>query len=72
MARLLVCAALWIGLLGPGGAAAAPPEPTIRGPYCPPAGCAGPPGSSLGSAAGFATAAGTVLLLSRRGRGSVG
>ncbi len=66
MARWLATAGL-LALLGAAGpAAAAPPETVIRGPYCPPAGCPGLPRSGLGSAAGFATAAATVLLLSRR------
>ncbi|MDJ0848052.1 MAG: hypothetical protein QNK04_06735 [Myxococcota bacterium] len=72
MPRLLATAALLLGLLGPAWATAAPPAVSVRGPYCPPAGCAGAAGSPLGSAAGFATAAGVALLLARRrGPGSL-
>ncbi len=55
-----------LALLGAAESRAALPEPTFRGPACPPAGCPAPSGSALGSAAGFATAAATVLLLARR------
>ncbi len=55
-----------MAVLGAPEVRAALPEPTLRGPACPPAGCPAPPGSAFGSAAGFATAAGTVLLLARR------
>jgi hypothetical protein len=69
-ASATLCALL--GLTGimasAGGAAAAPPEPRIRGPYCTPAGCDPTAGSPLGTGAGFATAAGTALLLARRQR----
>lgn len=65
---LLVAAALLGSALLAEAAPAAPPEPRVHGPACPPTGCPAAPTSPLSSAAGFATAAATVLLLSRRPR----
>ncbi len=62
----LAAAALWLLLAGAGSASAAPPEVQVRGPYCLPTGCPGTPRSALGSGAGFATAAATAFLLTRR------
>lgn len=69
-ASAVLCALLGLGgvVASAGGAAAALPEPQIRGPYCTPTGCDPTAGSPLSTGVGFATAAATALFLARRQR----